>query len=44
MKKIVLLALLLSMQSCTSELCEYEVTTKYPDGSWATDYFLEECS
>ena len=46
MKKVlvVLVVVLGLFTSCQPELCEYEITTTYPDGSWRTEYFLDDCN
>ena len=44
-KLIIVLIMIVGMStSCTPELCEYEITTTYPDGSRTTEWFLEECN
>ena len=46
MKKVlvVLVMIIGIFTSCEGPMCEYEITTRYPDGSWTTEYFLDECN
>ena len=46
MKKVIVVLIMIVgiFTSCEEPMCEYEITTRYPDGSWTTEYFLDECN